>query len=191
MILTPEEYNAFLKVHLDLLYYAGKKHKIFNAGTSLKDFKDFPLENKFECREYFNEHPDILEEFIKQNQTKLSSQHMKILDGFRSRIVSDYFIILKCLKKYAIFIDNDSKKVYGVTGLSNPFHDFFYDFPVVVKTTILPFNGKIIYDGFLQSYETYLGPNMTWEYNEIYKEAKNKRQIITSLDPPITDLMIK
>ena len=74
MILTPEEYNAFLKVHLDLLYFAGKKHNILNAGTSIKDFKDFTLENKFECREYFNEHPDILEEFIKRNQAKLSSQ---------------------------------------------------------------------------------------------------------------------
>ncbi len=42
----------------------------------------------------------------------------------------------------------------------------------------------MIYDGFLQSYDTYLGPTMSWEYNEIYKEAKNNRQIITSLDTP-------
>ena len=187
MILKPGEYNTFLEVHLDLLYYTGKKHKILKAGTSLKDFKDFPLENKFECREYFNEHPDILEEFIKQNQAKLSRRQMQILDGFRRRVMSDYFIILKCLKKYAIFIDNDSKKVFGITGLSNPFHDFFNDFPVVVKSTILSYNGKIIYDGFLESYEVYFGPNMTWEYTEIYKEAKNSRQIITSLDPPNTD----
>ena len=182
MILTTEEYNAFLKIHLDLLYFTGKKHKILKAGSSLKDFKDFPLENKFECRECFNEHPDILEEFVEQNQAKLSGRQMQILDGFRRRVMSDYFIILKCLKKYAIFIDYDSKKVFGVTGLSNPFQDFYDDFPVIVKAAILPYNGKIIYDGFLESYEVYLGPNMTWEYTEIYKQAKINRQIITSLD---------
>ena len=186
MILTPEEYNAFLEVHLGLLYYTGKKHHQLKAGTSLQDFKDFPLEDKFECREYFNDHPGILEEFITQNQGKLSSGQMSILDGFRRSIMSDYFIIHKCLKKYAIFIESDSEKVFGVLGLSNPFQDFFHDSPIIVKATILPYNGKIIYDGFLQSYGTYLGQNMTWEYDEIYKEAKQNRQIITSLDPPNT-----
>jgi hypothetical protein len=184
MILQPKEYNDYLEVHHKLMYYTGKKHNILPTGTSLKDFAEFPLENKFECREYFNEYPDLLEEFIKENQGKLSSLQMKILNGFRSRIMSDYFIILKCLKKHAIFIDSENKKVYGVKGLSNPLNDFFDDFPVIVRATLLPFNGKIIYDGFLQSYETYLGPNMTWEYNEIYKEAKNNGQIITSMDPP-------
>ena len=186
MILTPKEYNAYLKVHLDLLYYTGKKYKILQAGTTLKEFKDLPLENKFECRECFNEYPEILEEYIKSYQSKLSVGQLQILDGFRRRVMNDYFIILKCLKKYAIFIENDSKQVYGVIALSNPLNDFFHDFPLVVKTTIVPYNGRIIYDGFIQSYEAYLGPNMTWEYTEIYKEAKNNRQIITSLDPPNT-----
>ena len=184
MILKSEEYNAFIEVHLELLYYAGTKYHLLKAGTSLQDFKDFPLEDKFKCREHLNEHPDILEEFITQNQGKLSSGQMSILDGFRRSVMSDYFIILKCLKKYAIFIDSESKKVFGVIGLSNTFQDFFHDFPIIVKATILPFNGRIVYDGFLQSYGTYLGPSMTWEYNEIYKEAKQNRQLIASLDPP-------
>ena len=184
MILTPQEYNAFLEVHLGLLYYTGKKADLLNDGTSLQDFKDFPLENKFECREYFNDHPGILEEYVKLSQDKLSNEQMRILGGFRRSVMSDYFIILKCLKEYAVFIESDSKKVFGVLGLSNPFQDFFHDFPIIVKATILPYHDKIIYDGFLQSYGTYLGQNMTWEYDEIYKEAKQNRQIITSLDPP-------
>jgi len=93
----------------------------------------------------------------------LSDEQYEILAGFRRRISKDCFIIPKCLKKYAIFIDNDNKKVYGIIALSNPFIDFFHDFPVVIKTTILPFNGKIIYDGFLET-QAYLVPNMTREY---------------------------
>lgn len=183
MVLTPEEYNASLEVHLDLLYYTGRKYKIIKAGTSFKDFKEFPLETKFECREYFNEHLDILEEFIEQNQDKLSGGQLQILDGFRRMVMRDYFIILKCLKKYAVFIDSESKEVFGVTGLSNPFQDFFSDFSISVKATLLPCNGRIIYDGFLQSYGTYLGPDMTWEYTEIYKVAMKNQHTIESLDP--------
>ncbi len=138
MILKPEEYNAFLEVHLELLYYAGTKYHLLKAGTSLQDFKDFPLEDKFKCREHLNEHPDILEEFIEQNRAKLSSEQMQILDGFRRRVVRDYFINLKCLKKHAIFIDSESKKVFGVTGLSNPFQDFFHDFPSLLKPPYFP-----------------------------------------------------
>lgn len=171
MILSATEYNAYLNDHLDLLYFTGKKSNILKAETSLKEFKELPLKKKFECRQLFNENTEILEEFVKQHKRKLSDEQFEILAGFRGRISSDCFIILKCLKKYAIFIDNDNKKVYGVVALSNPFFDFFHDFPVLIKTTILPFHGKIIYDGFLETL-AYLGPNMTREYNEIYLEAK-------------------
>jgi hypothetical protein len=45
------------------------------------------------------------------------------------------------------------------------------------------YDGKIIYDGFLET-QAYLGPNLSKENNEIYKAAKQNRQIITSLDSP-------
>lgn len=183
MILSTEEYNQYVDLHIKLLCFTGKRCNILKTETSLEEFKKLPLKKKFECRQLFNKQTEILEEFVKQYSQKLSDEQLKILEGFRKWISDSCFIILKCLKKYVIFIDNDNKKVYGVLALSNPFTDFCDDFPVLIKTTILPFNGKIIYDGFLET-QAYLGPNMTMEYNEIYKEAKNNRQIITSLDPP-------
>lgn len=183
MILSTEEYNHYTDLHFKLLYFTAKRFNILKTATSLKEFKKLPLSKKYECRQLFNKQATILEEFIKQYSQKLSDEQFKILEGFRRRIPDSYFIVLKCLTKYAIFIDNDNKKVYGILALSNPFTDFFDDFPVLIKTTILPFNGKIIYDGFLET-QAYLGPNITIEYNEIYKEAKRNRQIITSLDFP-------
>jgi hypothetical protein len=151
MILSTEEYNHYTDLHFKLLYFTGKRCNILKTATSLKEFKKLPLRKKYECRQLFNKQTEILEEFVKNYSLKLSDEQFKMLEGFRRRISDRYFIILKCLTKYAIFIDNDNDKVYGVLALSNPFIDFFDDFPVLIKTTILPFNGKIIYDGFLET----------------------------------------
>lgn len=78
MVLSATEYNAYLNVHLDLLYFTGKKSNILKAETSLKEFKELPLKKKFECRQYFNEHPEILEEFVKQHRGKLSDGQLFI-----------------------------------------------------------------------------------------------------------------
>ena len=88
MVLTPEEYDTFLEVHLELLYYAGTKYHFLNTGTSLQDFKDLPLADKFECRKHLNENPDILEDYINRNQAKLSSGQIQILDGFSRSVMS-------------------------------------------------------------------------------------------------------
>ncbi len=82
MILSSTEYNAYLNVHLDLLYFTGKRSNILKAETSFKEFKELPLKKKFECRQCFNEHPEILEVFLKQHRCKLSGKQIEILGRF-------------------------------------------------------------------------------------------------------------
>jgi len=53
--------------------------------------------------------------------------------------------------------------------------------PSRVKTILLPFQDKIVYDGFLLPYQIIFGGGIKAELKEIYLKAKRKGKIITSL----------
>jgi hypothetical protein len=94
------------------------------------------------------------------------------------------FSIERLLKKYAIFISSDNK-VYGVLALYDSFQDMFYpeQLPLLVKAVLLPFQGQIIYDGLLQSYNIFFGRGISSELKEVYMAAKQQGRIIESLEP--------
>jgi len=54
--------------------------------------------------------------------------------------------------------------------------------PSAVKATLLPFEGKIIYDSLLESYNVYFGSGVRADLNETYKAAKERGTLLTSLD---------
>ena len=49
------------------------------------------------------------------------------------------------------------------------------------KTILLPFRGRIVYDGMLSGDNLIIGSNMTRELNDAYNAAKKKHGIITTL----------
>jgi Domain of unknown function (DUF6398) len=56
--------------------------------------------------------------------------------------------------------------------------------PRMIKTTLLPFKGRIVYDGLMSGYNVSFGPGIRRSLNEAYREAKAHRGIITTLPPP-------
>ena len=181
MTLTETEYKEFLKIHLGLLFFVGQQKKVFPANTTFKKFVDLDLNIKFKCRELLWEDENLLDEYIASNFDHLTNDQIEILEGFKRKIRST-FVIFKCLKNHAIFIDTKDNKFYAVKALSNTFEDFFEYFPVNISTTLIPFRNKIIYDGFIQSPEVYYGPNMTATMADDYKKAKRYKAILTRLD---------
>jgi hypothetical protein len=53
--------------------------------------------------------------------------------------------------------------------------------PVFVKAVLLPFKGKIIYDGLLQGYNLFFGRGISSGLKETYLAAKQQGRIIDSL----------
>ena len=68
-------------------------------------------------------------------------------------------------------------------ALHDPFDEFFDPrvLPLYVRTILLPFKGRIIYDGFLEYYSVLFGRNISGELKEVYLTAKQNRRIITTL----------
>ena len=181
MTLTHKACNEFLKTHLALLLFVGQKKKIVPLKTNLKKFLDLNLKIKFKCREAIFNNEDLIDEYIASNFDHLTDEQIKIVNGFKMKVKSN-FVILKCLTNHAIFIDSNDNKFYAVKALTDPFDTFFHKFPVYTSTALIPFKDKIIYDGFFQSSGIYIGPNLTKRMAEEFKIAKQNKKIIDRLD---------
>jgi len=180
MPLTDVEYKTFLKIHIDFLFFVGQKSKIIDNTMDFKKFVATDFTIKLKCRDFFLDNKTILDNYLTNNIDKLTTEQLSILKGFRKIITSD-FVILKCLVNNAIFIDTKDNRFYAVKALGDSFDHFFDRFPVLVQTTILPFNNQIVYDGFIKSKGIHFGSGMKSTMNENYKAAKKKNNILATI----------
>lgn len=77
--------------------------------------------------------------------------------------------------------------MYGVYAINQPFHaQLDSKFPSVVQTALLPFKGKIIYDGFLKKHALVFGGEMGRSINNEYRLAEGKYGVITELPEKVS-----
>lgn len=181
MRLNEQDYYQFLRLHHALLLYAGQKNGLAPKTMDAEKFlasKDVNL--KLECREALLKDPKIIDGFVKENPSGLPAEDLEIAAGFKD-MVSGRFIILKFLKEHTIFTKDDY--AYGVLALNDPLDAVlrYESPPIMVEAVLLPFKGKIIYDGMLMPYNVRFGSGYRSSFNESYRQGKAKYGIITSL----------
>jgi hypothetical protein len=180
MNLSPTQYKEYLRVHYELLFFVAKKYKLIPKNWTLLKFRnDSDLEKKFTARNKLLENPTDVDEYVSLHP-KLSEQERGVFLNFK-KTIRGKFIILRCLKKYAIFYHEKSEKFYAVKALGDRFDEMLWGFPVLVGATLLPFWDQIVYDGFLTGWNVFIGRNIEAEIHEQYMEAKKNKEIIFSL----------
>jgi len=82
-----------------------------------------------------------------------------------------------------VFLDaGDPPTAYGVVALTEPFEDLIGSYlPRMVETVLLPFQGRIVYDGLLSGYNISFGGGIKRSLNDSYRQAKSRQGIVTSL----------
>ncbi len=191
MNISPADVKLFYKLHYPLLIYVNKKFKILKGLSSPNDLKKFTLEEISRIREKLYNHPELIDSFVMENPSHFSPEELKIIRSWKN-FVRGHFLIFRYLKNYTVFLSIDEKipKAYGVLALQTPFEEMFGShLPVLINAVLLPFKGKIIYDGILFSYPVILGGNMYRSFNDAYQYAKMQFGIITSL--PFSERKIK
>jgi len=123
---------------------------------------------------------DVINRIAADNPFCFTEQELSLVASWRKRIAGD-FLIYKHLKKYTVFMGNGG--LYGVVGIACTIKEMFPSFalPRYSKAVLLPFEGKIIYDSLLTTYNITYGSNMRKSFNEEYRELKNKAGVITTL----------
>ena len=108
----------------------------------------------------------------------MNQEELEITKNWKKAITGN-FIILKHLKKHSIFLHNESNQIYAIIGLMQPIEEIAPKecLPVLVGTALIPFQGKIVYDGVLSGGNV-IGNNYRREFNEKYMNDKKAKKII-------------
>ena len=180
MKLSHEETKLFYELMWHLQRYVNERLKIVMKGSSFDEYSVLPMEEKLKVRDAVYVNPGLMDEYISANPDQLNAEKLMIIKEWKGFIKGDFYIE-RHLKSHTIFIGDTN--VYGVLGLMEGFDQIFPKgyLPVYTKTVLLPFKGKIIYDGLMQNYNILLGGGIKWDLNETYMRAKQNEKIICSL----------
>lgn len=180
MKLPEEDTDLFYRLYHPLLYYVNAKYDLVDMETP-EDVRKIFLEVTEILRDELYDHPEVIQEFIEENPFDFSRDELDMVREW-NHFVRGKFIIFRSLKKYTIFLDmEDPPKAYGVFALQNTFEEVVGPLPVMVDAVLLPFKGKIVYDGIVNFYPIHIGSGFRCSLNDDYQKAKFRVGIVESL----------
>jgi uncharacterized protein Usg len=185
MKLSTEDAALFFKLMWRLQFYVNQRLNIWPDVDSVEIYASLPGADRIEVRDALWEHPELIDAYVAQNPDGLPAEELDIVRKWK-RFVAGTFQIFRYLKKHTIFIGENSK-VYGIVALQDSLEEMFYGrpLPIMARAVLLPFKGKIVYDGLLSTYNIYFGGGIRSGLQEDYMAAKQNDRIITTLEPEL------
>jgi hypothetical protein len=179
--LTPEEVKVFYDTLNPLILSANKRYALMSGLETVEDmFKHSLTEFAPLCDRLFST-PEVLEEFVAQNPAGLDEKRLDLARSWRHAVHGE-FIILRHLKAHTIFVlPGKTSAVYGVLGLTTPLEQMFPELPVMARTVLLPFEGRIIYNAMIRPWSVTFGRGIRESFEDSYRRAKLARGVIVSL----------
>jgi len=183
MKLQQEEVELFYKLNWGLLYYANKKFDIIR-NLSAPNLKGKNIEEITKLEDKLFNGTKIIEDFIRENPLNFNYDELNIIREWKNFIREEFFIFIE--KDNAIFLTSEKEpKAYNVYGISEDISEILPFEPYMVKATLLPFRGKIIYSGIFQGYSISFGSGMRKAVYKDFIKAKSSFGIIESLGLPL------
>ena len=187
MKLSANDVALYYKLMWPLQFYVNQKLNILPDVDSVEAYaRYYESEDKLPLRNALYENPELIDAFVGENPAQLTGDELSIVRSWKNFVAGDFYID-RFLKNGAIFITaGEPARVYVVLGLTDSLKDFFQHYqrpPILVKTVLLPFKGRIIYDGMFQFYNISFGGGIKGNLKEIYMAAKQNQRIIETLDP--------
>jgi len=182
--LPEKDLELFFKLYPALLLYANQQLKVIEGATTPNKYKGLSLEEQVEVRDALFDKPSIINSFAPENPFKFTREELEIVSGWRHHVRGTFYLV-RYLKRYAVFLDENATRAYGVLALNDSFKEILgLELPVRLEAMLLPFKGQIVYDGFMRYSNIYFGRGFRKDLNEDYQEAKHRHGVITSLPAP-------
>ncbi len=172
MLLPAADRKLFFKLYIPLLGFANH----FD-GSNKKRRMD-------KVRKILFSDPVIIEEFVKKNPEKLNREKLEIVSGW-TKFVKGTFIAIgdEKIGTDLMFVGAKKPTIYRTLGLTEEIMTFMeYGIGTMFDTVLLPWKGKIIWDGFCEAKRVILGRNYMRSFTEDYNDLKKSGKIITSLE---------
>jgi len=180
MKLAVQEAELFYKLMWSLQHFVNQRLEVVTGVARLEEYQALPYGEKLKVRNALYEHSEIIDEYVRENPQGCSDDELEVVREWKKFARGDFFIE-RLLKRYAVFIGGG--KVYGVLALQEAFEEIVPYVPFYVRAVLLPFRGRIVYDGLLEGYSVYLGGSIKRDLKETYMAAKQQGRIIVSFDP--------
>lgn len=180
MKLSQEDVALFYDVFFKLVDYTNDRYQVVPGLKKTSGNDDVDPTAIMPVRDKLWENDDVINHIVSDNPFCFAEREMSLVASWGRRVVGD-FHIYKHLKKYTVFMGNGS--LYGVIGIATSIEELFPSFalPRYSKAVLLPFEGKIIYDSLISTYNITYGSGIRKSLNEEYRELKSNSGIITTL----------
>ncbi len=180
MKLSQDDVALFYDIFFKLIDYTNDRYQVVPGLEKASGAEDVNPLAITPVRDKLWENDDVINCIVSDNPFCFAKRELLLVAGWKRRVTGN-FLIYKHLKKYTVFMGNGA--LYGVVGLASPIEDVFpsFDLPRYSRVTLLPFEGKIIYDSLLYTYNVTFGSGSRRGFNEEYRELKNKDGIIATL----------
>ena len=183
MKVSKEDADLFFQLTWGLQFHVNQQRQVLPSVETVQDYAKLSIEDKAKVRDALWENADLIDTYVRDNPDGLLAEELGIVQKWK-RHVAGTFQIYRLLKKHAILV-GEKGQVYGVLGLHDSLEDVLggQPLPVMVQTVLLPFRGKIVYDGMLRRYNVHFGQGIRSNLHEEYMTAKQNDRIITTLEP--------
>ena len=193
MKLSTEDVLDFYRVQHALLSYVNRKAKLFRAKLdSAQAFAKLHPEDRLELHDALRERPELIDAFVAANPARLDEADLATARSWVG-MVSGEFYIYRQLDDYMVFLSASRPTVaYGVVALVDSIGNLDRgELPRLYETSLLPFRGRIVYDGILVGEDAEITPTTVRRLDREFKAIEARSGIITSLaddaaPPPAT-----
>ncbi|WP_018257243.1 hypothetical protein [Halomicrobium katesii] len=190
--LSEESEQRFLDLYAHLLVYVNDRFDVIEEIESVADLEQhytdelLPLRNTL----YNESTTDLIEDFVEQNPADLSDADLEQVAAWTDFVTGE-FVVVRYREDDAIFLDwAEPPKAYAVRPARLPFAELWDEsaLPVPVSSVaLLPFEGEIVYDGWVGVKNIIFGGSLSTDIDDEYEEAKHRFGIIDSLPAPEED----
>jgi len=151
MLLSREDAELFFKLYCALMQFVMEQVQAAGVPARAVAYRFLPVEQRQAVAKALPSRLDLIDAFVVANPARLSEEELRLVSSWR-HLVSGRFIALRQLKQYLVLLACGEKPTaYGVTALVDPMEQVIpKPLPAMVETVLLPFRGKIIYDGIIR-----------------------------------------
>jgi hypothetical protein len=182
-LLSPDDYELYIKLNQSLLLFAAQRTGTKPGLKSREEFLKLKLEEKLKIRDVLMKDIALLDEFVGSNPFNFSETELEIVRGWKDFVLGTFYLV-KVTSEGGIFLDWNEKgpKVYVVLALSTAFEYVLrMPPPARVEAVLLPFKGRIVYDGMMRSDNILIGGGIARSLRAEVDRAIARNGLITSL----------
>ena len=145
MHLDLSQEDVFFETMDSLLAYTNDRFDVVEGYTM--DFDDPLVDQKAEIVSHVLwENTALIEDFVRDNPYHLPARCLDAADAWRSAL-RGVFQLVRYQGGNALLMDDDA--VYSVCGVTSDMDEVVGAAPAVVECVLLPFEGMVVYDGFI------------------------------------------